>query len=209
MARRKKAPPAVHRDAIAQAAEGLFQERGIAATTVDDIARAAGYSKATLYVYFKNKEEIVSALALDSMKKLQGYITDALAAHTGTRERYDAICAALERYQEQYPFYFQIALQEIKTDMGNPGILSVEKDIFETGEQINRMLIGFIESGIAMGDFRSGTANLPTVFAFWAMLSGLVQMAASKEAYLQNGMGISRQEFLKHGFDTLYRSIAN
>lgn len=209
MARRKKAPPAVHRYAIAQAAEGLFQERGIAATTVDDIARAAGYSKATLYVYFKNKEEIVSALALDSMKKLQGYITDALTAHTGTRERYDAVCAALERYQEQYPFYFQIALQEIKTDMGNPGILSVEKDIFETGEQINRMLIGFIESGIAMGDFRSGTANLPTVFAFWAMLSGLVQMAASKEAYLQNGMGISRQEFLKHGFDTLYRSIAN
>lgn len=209
MARRKKNLPAVHRAAIALAAESLFQERGIAATTVDDIARAAGYSKATLYVYFKNKEEIVSALSLDSMKKLQGYILDALAAHTGTRERYDAVCAALVRYQEQYPLYFQIALQEMKADVGDPGILPVEKDIFETGEQINHMLIGFIESGIARGDFRSGTANLPTVFAFWAMLSGLVQMAVSKEAYIQSGMGISRQEFLRHGFDTLYRSIAN
>ena len=33
----------------------LFMEKGIAATSMDDIAKAAGYSKATLYVYFENK----------------------------------------------------------------------------------------------------------------------------------------------------------
>ena len=68
MARRKKEPRSVHRDNIASVASELFAERGISATSMDDIAKAAGYSKATLYVYFENKEEIVSILVLDSMK---------------------------------------------------------------------------------------------------------------------------------------------
>ena len=79
MGRRKKEPKSAHREKIASAASALFMEKGIAATSMDDIAKAAGYSKATLYVYFENKEEIVSILVLDSMKKLYGYIASALA----------------------------------------------------------------------------------------------------------------------------------
>ena len=70
MGRRKKEPKSVHRENIASAASALFMEKGIAATSMDDIAKAAGYSKATLYVYFENKEEIVGILVLNSMKKL-------------------------------------------------------------------------------------------------------------------------------------------
>lgn len=208
MARRKKAPASTHRTAIAQAAQTLFQNQGIPATTVEDIARAAGYSKATVYVYFKNKEEIISFLTLESMKQLQACITHALSSHAEARARYDAICSALQQYQEQYPFYFNIALQEIHTDLDNPDTLPVEIEIFETGEEINKSLTDFIESGIQNGDFCPDTAALPTVFAFWAMLSGLVLMAASKEHYIRQSMGLTRQEFLKQGFDTLYRSIS-
>ena len=62
MGRRKKEPRNVHRENIVSAASVLFMENGIAAASMDDIAKAAGYSKATLYVYFENKEEIVSIL---------------------------------------------------------------------------------------------------------------------------------------------------
>lgn len=46
MGRRKKEPKSVHREKIATAASTLFMEKGIAATSMDDIAKAAGYSKA-------------------------------------------------------------------------------------------------------------------------------------------------------------------
>ena len=59
MARRKKEPQSVHRKNISAAAEQLFMAKGIENTSMNDIARATGYSKATLYVYFKNKEEII------------------------------------------------------------------------------------------------------------------------------------------------------
>lgn len=68
MARRKKEPKSVHRENIAAAASKLFMEKGITATSMNEIAKIAGYSKATLYVYFENKEEIIGFLVLDSMK---------------------------------------------------------------------------------------------------------------------------------------------
>ena len=104
MGRRKKEPPSVHRESIASAASKLFMEKGIAATSMDDIAKAAGYSKATLYVYFENKEEIVGILVLGSMKKLYDCIDSALAAQESTRARYDLICKGLVQYQEAFPF---------------------------------------------------------------------------------------------------------
>lgn len=208
MARRKKAPASTHRAAIAEAAQELFYSQGVPATTMDEIARAAGYSKATLYVYFKNKKEILSFLTLESMKKLRDCIRLALKTQTESRARYHAICTALWQYQEQYPFYFDIVLQEINTDFENSDPLPVETEIFETGEEINQDLTDFIHEGIQSGDFRPDTDALPTVFAFWAMLSGLVRMAANKERYIGQAMNLTRQEFLDYGFNTLYRSIA-
>ena len=48
MGRRIKQPRSVHREAIAAAASALFMKAGIAAVSMDEIAAAAGYSKATL-----------------------------------------------------------------------------------------------------------------------------------------------------------------
>nr|MDE5779658.1 TetR/AcrR family transcriptional regulator [Lachnospiraceae bacterium] len=70
MARRKKELQSVHRKNISMIAEQLFMKKGIENTSMNDIAKASGYSKATLYVYFKNKEELVGILVLESMQKL-------------------------------------------------------------------------------------------------------------------------------------------
>ena len=44
---------------IALSAIGLFCEKGIQQTSIDEIAKSAGVAKGTIYLYFKNKEEIV------------------------------------------------------------------------------------------------------------------------------------------------------
>jgi AcrR family transcriptional regulator len=51
------------RRAVLGAAIDTFQARGLHATGIDDIAEAAGVSRATLYQYFENKEQIFSELA--------------------------------------------------------------------------------------------------------------------------------------------------
>ena len=47
---------------IIAAALACFAERGFAATRLDDVARRAGVTKGTLYLYFPNKEELFKAV---------------------------------------------------------------------------------------------------------------------------------------------------
>lgn len=51
------------RQKLLAAALDLFGEKGYSATTIDDIVEAAGASRGTYYLYFKNKGEIVTELA--------------------------------------------------------------------------------------------------------------------------------------------------
>ena len=183
MARRKKEPKSVHREKIASAASVLFMERGIAATSMDDIAKAAGYSKATLYVYFENKEEIVGILVLDSMKKLYHYIASALEQQQTTKEQYNFICRGLVQYQEEFPFYFKMVLDKINIDFERHDYLPEEKETYQIGEEINEKIKEFLISGIDKGDLRSNLKIMPTIFVFWGMLSGLIQLAENKEEY--------------------------
>lgn len=208
MGRRKKEPKSVHRENIAAAASALFMEKGIAAVSMDDIAKAAGYSKATLYVYFENKEEIVGILVLNSMKKLYDYIASALAQQETTKERYGLICRGLIQYQEEFPFYFKMVLDKINIDFECRDYLPEEKETWQIGEEINEKLKEFIISGIENGDLRSDLEIMPTIFHFWGMLSGMIQLAANKEEYIQKTMALSKIQFLNRGFQMLYRSIS-
>jgi AcrR family transcriptional regulator len=56
--RRKAARPSE----IAAAALACFAERGFAATRLEEVAKRAGVTKGTLYLYFPNKEELFKAV---------------------------------------------------------------------------------------------------------------------------------------------------
>jgi AcrR family transcriptional regulator len=56
--RRKDARPIE----LADAALELFVERGFAATRLDDVAKRAGVSKGTLYLYFDSKDDLFKAI---------------------------------------------------------------------------------------------------------------------------------------------------
>ena len=208
MARRKKEPRSVHREKIASTASVLFMDKGIVATSMDDIAKAAGYSKATLYVYFENKEEIVGLLVLNSMKKLYEYISSALEQQETTEARYNFICQGLVRYQEEFPFYFKMVLDKINIDFESQDYLPEEKETYQVGEEINGKIKDFLIIGMEKGDLRGDLEIMPIIFHFWGMLSGLIQLAANKEEYIESAMDLSKSQFLEYGFHMLYRSIA-
>jgi AcrR family transcriptional regulator len=61
--RRKEARP----QEILAAALALFAERGFAATRLDDVARRAGVTKGTLYLYFPNKQKLFEAVVRQAL----------------------------------------------------------------------------------------------------------------------------------------------
>src|SRR5207247_5149179 len=56
------------RDQILRTAADLFRERGYRASTLDDIARRLGMSKASLYGYFRAKDEMLAAISRETIE---------------------------------------------------------------------------------------------------------------------------------------------
>ena len=207
MARRIKEEPGVHRSRIAMAAGKLFEAKGIKTTTMDEIAKEAGYSKATLYVYFQNKEEIVGYLVLHSMIRLKEYLTSALESRKNINEKYLDICQAMVAYEEEYPFYFSMALDHINVDFEHSDCEESEKETFRVGEEINSLMISFFLTGIEEGVFKSRLDVKAVIFTIWGMLSGLIHLAANKQEYISRELCLSKNEFLRKGFMLLYDAI--
>jgi AcrR family transcriptional regulator len=58
----RKPDPGVRRQAILDAALGVFAEHGFEAARLEDVARRAGVAKGTLYLYFEDKQALFQSL---------------------------------------------------------------------------------------------------------------------------------------------------
>jgi len=85
------------RGAIREAANRLFLERGVDATSVDAICAAAGVSKGTFYLYFHRKEDLLVEYGLQRLRLWRDMLPDLIASKRTFRENIDAILDALVR----------------------------------------------------------------------------------------------------------------
>ena len=124
-----------------------------------------------------------------------------------TKMRYDLICQGLVEYQAEFPYYFKVVLGSINIDFEQDSCPAEDRETFRIGEAINAKMVQFLKEGIAKGELRENISIESTIFSFWGMMSGLIQLAESKEKYILQEMKLSRQEFMQQGFDTLYNSV--
>jgi len=78
------------RETILAVASEIFSRYGYQKTTMDDIARATGKGKSSIYYYFKNKEEIFREVVEKEVLVLKSKILVAINAQTDPREKLKA-----------------------------------------------------------------------------------------------------------------------
>jgi len=101
------------RDKIMGAAE-LFADFGLDATKMEDIAAATGVPKATLYYYFKSKEDILAFLFTEILDEIARTVDAAVASEGNAAQRLRAtILAHLKVYQD-----FPAASRALQFDLG-------------------------------------------------------------------------------------------
>jgi len=99
--------------AILAAAQGVFAERGYHASSIDEVARAAGISKALIYEHFASKEDLRGSLIQDAVADL----LERLLASAGTgepgeirlRAGIDAFLGFVEENREAFRMLFRDA----------------------------------------------------------------------------------------------------
>ena len=85
------------REAIAQAAGALFRAHGFEATTVDQVAAAAGVSRRTVFRYFASKDDLVFPHAEARVEAFRG-----LLVREGEEGRLEAVRRAARQMAEYF-----------------------------------------------------------------------------------------------------------
>lgn len=146
--RRKDARP----QELLAAAIDLFVERGFASTRLEDVARRAGVSKGTLYLYFENKEELFKAVVRTSIVPVIGEAESSVAEFEGH--------SADLLHQVIMAWWDRIGANKVS---GIVKLVTAEADNFPElakfyqDEVINRgtrMISSMLARGITRGEFR-------------------------------------------------------
>ena len=97
---------------IAQAAKAVFAERGYTRATLEDIAQRAGMSKATIYIYYKNKDDLFLQVVEELVNATTAATAHAAAMPKAPLEKLADIVREKMTFYEQERDFFRIYLNE-------------------------------------------------------------------------------------------------
>jgi TetR/AcrR family transcriptional regulator len=196
------------RTEIVDAAESLYQELGWDAVTMDSVARKARLSRALVYVYFKDKHELLLAITERALAVLGARFEEARSrARTGI-DQIEAIGRAYMAYGLEFQHYFDACarLEQRATETPEKG--SIEAAVLETGVRIHEVVVAALQAGQADGTIRQDIGD-PKVTSrvLWGFTHGLVQIALTKARPLAEA-GISVTQLTQQAIALLRHALA-
>lgn len=157
-------------DEIIAAALALFAEKGFAATRMDDIAKAAGLSKAGVYLYFPSKAEVFKAAVRTTIVPIVAHVESLSRSFTGSSE--DLLRRLVGEIVRATAGPAGVIPKIVMSEAGNfPDIAR-----FYAGEVVSRGF-GLISTVIARGVARGEFVAMPGGMAPFAVISPILMLA--------------------------------
>ena len=195
---RKEREKERRRQQIMVAAKRVFSDKGFNKATMEDIAQEAELSPGTLYLYFKNKEELYASLSLRILQYLLirvEHVNEEKDA--GPEEKLKSLVDAMYDVYEFDPLIIinMFHLQSSET------LKNLSPQLMEEIKVLSRKSLGSIaqifKEGVDQGIFID-RHPLALADTFWALFSGVVLWLTSKKIIDQ------RKDYLKGTLDVAF-----
>ncbi|HMO13434.1 MAG TPA: TetR/AcrR family transcriptional regulator [Pirellulaceae bacterium] len=166
---------------ILQIAHEFVMREGYHGLSMDRIADSIEYSKGTIYNHFRNKEEIIAALAVQTIFHRVDLFRRAVQFSGCARERMQAIGVAAELFAKLYPHH-SLYQQVLRMPSIWEKTSAQRQAQFESAEsQCVNTVANVVRDGIAEGNLSLPEGFNPEdlVFGLWSLTSAAFTLAAS------------------------------
>jgi AcrR family transcriptional regulator len=126
----ERTPHSERRDQLLLVARTIFADRGFQSTTMDDIAKEAGFTKPILYQYFESKTELYREIVNQTAKKLLDSLREAVSQVESPRAKIEVA----------FRVYFEMVVSE--TDAFR--ILFIHSHEGETRGDLRNIELGWV-----------------------------------------------------------------
>jgi AcrR family transcriptional regulator len=188
VAERREEEKERRRAEIVDAAEQLYAEVGWDAVTMDRVAKSARLSRALIYVYFQDKNDLLLAIAERALAELRERFIAAAAAHVEGLDKVQAIGRAYVLFQQEMPYRFDACSRfHAHQAAGQP----TDDACAAAGDAVIAVIVQALMQGQADGSIRQDIGNPAQVCVMlWAFTHGLIQIGTNKT-----------QEIARHGVE--------
>jgi len=155
------------RNSLLTVAEDLLREHGAAGISLREVAKQAGVSHTAPYRHFRDKEQLLQALAATGFARLAEALTQIENKYAGQPEK--ALTKGGEAYVELAVNHPQL------TQLMFGGVLSggdISQELSECGDAAFNALLALVDLGIAKKIYRIGDRET-IALAAWSMVHGL------------------------------------
>lgn len=163
---------------------------GYLGLNMERIAAEMEYSKGTIYQHFRNKEEILIALANEALQ-LRSSMFDRAAQYSGTsRQRIAAVGAAAEAFVEMAPHYFLVE-QIVRASSIWEKTSEERRDLMARCERRCVAIVGgVVRDAVSHGDLTlpDGYAPEDVVFNLWSINLGAQTISSSSDSLHEIGI---------------------
>jgi AcrR family transcriptional regulator len=159
--------PADHtvREQIVEAAEEHFSRYGYEKTTVSDLAKAIGFSKAYIYKFFDSKQAIGEAICSKTLSAIVVAVEEAVAGATTPTEKFRRMFKTLVATSVSL-FFNDRKLYDIAASSAGEGWPSARA----YAQRIRQILMDVVREGRETGEFERKTPLDETVHAIYLVM---------------------------------------
>ena len=175
---------------ILSVARQQLVEGGYLGLNMDRIAVQIEYSKGTIYQHFRNKEEILLALATDALDTRVRMFRAAAAMEGPHRVRLATVGAAAEAFVEHYPYHFMVE-QIVRAASIWEKTSPERRRLMESCElQCMTTVVGVVHDAVAAGDLTlpEGARPEEIVFGMWSIYLGTQIITHSSQTLADIGI---------------------
>jgi TetR/AcrR family transcriptional regulator len=182
---RKEREKIQRKNDIINAAEEVFFSKGINFATMDDVAEKAELSKGTIYLYFKNKEELYLAIACRALEILYQMFEKATAKEKIGLHKVRAIGQAYYQYSNKYSNYFHTILHYEVSRFDSALSAPMLDECHKIGQKVMQQVAAAIETGIHDKSIRADLNPIRTAYLLNGASSGVIRLIAREKDHIK------------------------
>lgn len=182
---------------IVQATRRVIAEVGFADTSIERIAQEAGVAKGTIYLYFRNKEELLGHVVDHGFAELMERARAGTARARGAEAKLEALLrAALEHTGENQAMFR--ALQEHRQLAADSPTLLTER-LEQNLEHLVSFVSGLIERGTKSGELRTCNSRRAARFLVESLRGAVLERLRDSSRTSVQADAAAIVDFFLHG----------
>ena len=186
---RKERERAAREELILDHAQRILLKDGFQNLNLDTLAEAVEYSKGTLYLHFKTKEDIALAVVTRAQKERADFFERAARLKGRSRERIRAIGFACCHFAKVYPDYYNVEMMLKSLSFWEKADEMRQHQYAMHGGRCFRVIHGLVTAGLNDGDLPQGKMRSEQiVFAIASTAVGSHIMSRNNHALMLAGI---------------------